>query len=200
MAKESYPAIKEIHDIWFPTDTNLLSHWFAPSPIFDASIKSTFEPLMTSAAQTPSPLDTWTATPNGTLALILLLDQFPRNIYRNSPRAYASDARAASVAVTAIAAGQDREVSLLKLFFYMPLMHDESLLGQVAALGLFEALVTRCEEGSVERVYAEKGLDSARKHLRVIERFGRFPSRNAVLGRESTGEERGFLEEHRGGF
>lgn len=105
------------------------------------------------------------------------------------------------MAVTAIAAGQDREVSLLKqLFFYMPLMHDESLLGQVAALGLFEALVTRCEEGSVERGYAEKGLESARKHLKVIERFGRFPSRNAVLGRESTGEERGFLEEHRGGF
>lgn len=105
------------------------------------------------------------------------------------------------MAVTAIAAGQDREVSLLKQpFFYIPLMHDESLLGQVAALGLFEALVTRCEEGSLEREYAEKGLESTRKHLRVIERFGRFPSRNAVLGRESTGEERVFLEENRGGF
>jgi uncharacterized protein (DUF924 family) len=198
---DSHPATKDINDFWFPPNTDLLSHWFAPNPVLDASIKSTFEPFMTSAAQNLSPLDTWTATPNGTLALLLLLDQFPRNVYRNSPRAYASDAKAASVAVTAIAAGQDREVSLLKQpFFYLPLMHDESLLAQVAALGLFEALVTRCGEGSLEREYAEKGLESTRKHLRVIERFGRFPSRNAVLGRESTGEERGFLEENRGGF
>jgi uncharacterized protein (DUF924 family) len=198
---DTHSTIKEINDFWFPPNTNLLSRWFTTNPALDANIKSTFEPLIVSAAQTPSPLDNWTATPNGTLALLLLLDQFPRNAYRNSPRAYASDAKAASVAVTAIAAGQDREVSLLKQpFFYMPLMHDESLLGQVAALGLFEALVTRCEEGSLEREYAGKGLESTRRHLRVIERFGRFPSRNGVLGRESRGEEKSFLEEHRNGF
>ena len=103
--------------------------------------------------------------------------------------------------MSAIAAGQDREVSLLKqLFFYLPLMHDESLLGQVAALGMLESLVTRCEEGSTERENAEKGLESTRRHLRVVERFGRFPSRNKVLGRESTGEERSFLEEQGLGF
>jgi uncharacterized protein (DUF924 family) len=201
MAVDSHPAIKEINDFWFPTDTDLISRWFAPNPALDASIKSTFEPLMTSAAQTPSPLDTWTIAPNGTLALLLLLDQFPRNVYRNSPRAYASDAKASSVAVKAIAAGQDREVGLLEqIFFYLPLMHDETVLGQVAALGCCEGLVTRSEEGSLERNYAEKTLESTRKHLRVIERFGRFPSRNAVLGRESTGEEMVFLEENKAGF
>jgi len=201
MAMDSHPAIKEINDFWFPPDTDLISHWFVPNPVLDASIKSTFESLMTSAAQTPSPLDTWTTTPNGTLALLILLDQFPRNVYRNSPRAYASDAKAASVAVRAIAAGQDREVSLLKQpFFYLPLIHDESLLGQVAALGMFESLVARCVGGSMEKEYAEKGLESTRKHLRVIERFGRFPSRNVALGRESTEEERSFLDEHGRGF
>lgn len=198
---DSHPAIKEINDFWFPADTDLISRWFFPNPALDAHIKSTFEPLMTSASQTPSPLDIWTATPNGTLALLLLLDQFPRNVYRNSPRAYASDAKSRDVAVRAIAAGQDREVSLIKqTFFYMPLMHDETLLGQVAALGAFEGLVARCAEGSKERHYAEKGLESAVRHLRVIERFGRFPSRNAVLGRETTGEERRFLEESKSGF
>lgn len=101
----------------------------------------------------------------------------------------------------AIAAGQDREVSLLKQpFFYLPLIHDESLLGQVAALGMFESLVARCVGGSMEKEYAEKGLESTRKHLRVIERFGRFPSRNVALGRESTEEERSFLDEHGRGF
>jgi len=198
---DSHPAIKEINDFWFPSDTDLISRWFRPNPALDATIQSTFEPLMASAAQTPSPLDAWTATPNGTLALLILLDQFPRNVYRNSPRAFASDAKARDVAVRAISAGQDRDVALLRQqFFYMPLMHDETLLGQVAGLFAIEGLVGRCEEGSVELDYAQKGLDSTVKHLRVIERFGRFPSRNGVLGRESTEEERRFLEENRAGF
>jgi uncharacterized protein (DUF924 family) len=198
---ETHHAIKEIIDFWFPPDTDLLSRWFVPNSAFDATIKSTFEPLMTSAAEEPSPLDAWTASPDGTLALLILLDQFPRNVYRNSARAYASDAKSRDIAVRAIATGQDREVSLLKQsFFYLPLMHDETLLGQVAALGAIEGLVARCGEGTMERVYAEKELESTVRHLRVVERFGRFPSRNGALGRESTEEEKAFLEENKYGF
>jgi uncharacterized protein (DUF924 family) len=188
-------AINRIQTFWFPTDgTNLPKLWFAPNPTLDATIKSHFLLPITQARS--GTFDHWTTTPQGTLALLILLDQFPRNIFRSSPDTFTSDSKALAIAVKAIAQGQDREVTPEEaLFFYLPLMHAEDLTAQVATTALLEGFVARCEVGSAEREFAQKGLESAVRHLRVIERFGRFPKRNEVLGRESTAEELRFLEE-----
>lgn len=205
MATNSTPAedphISRLLTFWFPPDQPLsdaTARWFRPNSTLDAEIKSQFHPLMTSA-QTTS-LDHWTQTPRGTLALLLLLDQFPRNCFRGSAASFATDAKALNVAVKAIAKGQDRAVEPAQaLFFYLPLMHDETLLGQVAGQALYEGLVKRCETEEL-RSFTESALGYSRSHLQLVERFGRFPGRNAALERESTEEEREFLKEHPSGY
>jgi len=131
-------------------------------------------------------LDAWSASAEGSLALILLLDQFPRNAFRDTPRMFATDAQAREVADAAIAAGQDKQVEEpLRPFFYMPFMHSETLRD-----------LDRCV-ACMEDVGGES-LRFARHHRDIVARFGRFPHRNAVLGRASTTEEERFLAE--GGF
>ena len=160
-------------------------HWFAKDQRFDARIRERFEALHHAAAR--QELDDWAENPEGSLALLLLLDQFPRNMYRGSAHAFATDPLARAVAYRAIADGHDRAVgSALRSFFYLPLEHSESMADQ-------DRSVTLCQAAGDPNLVKWTML-----HRDIIERFGRFPHRNASLGRESTPSEIEFLQS--GGF
>ncbi|GAA0746248.1 DUF924 domain-containing protein [Ideonella azotifigens] len=158
--------------------------WFSKSTSFDAEFKQRFLPAHEAALR--GYLIGWSLTAEGALALVLLLDQFPRNAFRDTPRAYETDALARETADQAIAKGFDRQVEeLLRPFFYMPFMHSEHLADQQRCVALCAGV-----DASTQR--------AAVKHRVIIARFGRFPHRNAVLGRVSTPEEITFLAD--GGF
>ena len=155
--------------------------WFAKDDAFDAEFRRRFEADHLAAARRER--DDWAATPPGALALCLLLDQFPRNCFRGTGHAFATDPLARLIARRAIAAGHDQAFEEeLRPFFYLPLQHSEDLADQRQSLALFGALTTPD---------ADKW---ARHHHDVIVRFGRFPHRNAALGRVTTPEEAAFLE------
>lgn len=159
--------------------------WFARDAGFDAAIREQFEAAHHAAARCEH--DSWRRTPDGSLALLLLLDQFPRNLFRGSAHAFATDELALSIAEEAIAAGHDQATEMpLRLFFYLPLEHAEDLGRQNRCVELVRAT------GSAEY------LKYAEVHRDIIARFGRFPHRNVVLGRTTTAEEKAFLEA--GGF
>jgi uncharacterized protein (DUF924 family) len=171
-------GIAEVLTYWWSEESR--RHWFAPTPEFDQEIRERFADRSARAAT--GELSAWEETPDGCLALCVLLDQMPRSMFRGTPRVYATDRRALEVATRAVSRGFDR--GLLpeqKQFLYLPFSHSERLADQERALALFEAA----------------GLDDARVyvrgHLAIIRRFGRFPHRNAILGRSSTPEEREFL-------
>jgi uncharacterized protein (DUF924 family) len=158
--------------------------WFRKDAEFDRLFRERF--LVAHEAAAAGLLAHWTVKADGALALLLLLDQFPRNAFRDTPRMYATDPLAREVAHAAIAAGLDRRVDpQLRQFFYLPLMHSENLQD-----------LDRCVE-----LAGPLGGESARyaeHHRDIVRRFGRFPHRNALLGRKSTPEEERFLAE--GGF
>lgn len=157
--------------------------WFRKDAAFDAAIRERFGAAIETALC--SGFADWTA-PRGTLARILLLDQFTRNSFRDTPRAFAGDALALSLAEEAIARGDDGSlIPVERWFMYMPYEHAESPSAQQRAVSLFRRL--RDQTGLVEP------LAWAERHAQVIRRFGRFPHRNAILGRESTPEEAVFL-------
>jgi uncharacterized protein (DUF924 family) len=132
--------------------------------------------------------DDWASMPEGALALVLLLDQFPRNLFRGTAAAYASDAKARAVAQGAVAAGHDGALSpVQRVFLYLPFEHSENLADQDRSCRLFAALGEHPAHAELVR-YAER-------HREIIARFGRFPHRNAILGRATTAEEAAFLEE-----
>ncbi|MBS0361355.1 MAG: DUF924 family protein [Proteobacteria bacterium] len=159
--------------------------WFKKSNAFDDAIRLKFEPVHHAAAR--GEYDSWAHTAEGALALLILLDQFPRNLYRGSAHAFATDAKARVIARTAIERGFDREVEpILRNFFYLPFEHSEDLTDQDYGL----ALTT--EAGDPDNI------KWSAIHRDIIARFGRFPHRNAAFGREPTPEELVFLEE--GGF
>ncbi|WP_309643701.1 DUF924 family protein [Phenylobacterium sp.] len=163
--------------------------WYAKNAKFDDAIALKFEPVHHAAAR--GEYDGWAASAEGALALLILLDQFPRNLFRGSPHAFATDGKARQVARTAVNAGFDRVVEPeLRQFFYMPLEHSEDLADQDEAVRLFT--LVKDETGDAE------SLKWANLHRDIIVRFGRFPHRNASLGRVSTPAELAFLEE--GGF
>lgn len=159
--------------------------WFKKDEAFDAQFKSRFEAAHEAAAR--GALDDWAADAQGALALLVLLDQYPRNAFRNSARTYATDAKAISIARSAMDAGLDKKIDdpALRAFFYLPFMHSESLADQ-------ERSVVLCEHA------APDNLRYAKHHRDIVARFGRFPHRNALLGRKTTPEEQQFLDE--GGF
>jgi len=158
--------------------------WFAKDPDFDARFRARFLALHETAAR--GELEHWLRTADGALALVLLLDQFPRNAFRGTPRMYETDAMARRVADVAIAAGHDRSVEApMQFFFYLPLGHSEQLADQERALELCRRL-------------GEPTLSHAQGHRDIVRRFGRFPHRNAILGRTPLPEEERFLAE--GGF
>lgn len=159
--------------------------WFLKDEAFDASIRERFAALHLRAAS--GELDHWADTPDGALALILLLDQFSRNLYRGSALAFAQDGRARRIARRAIEAGFDREVDpAFRTFFYLPFEHSEAIADQELCVRLSHQLGDR------------DSLHWARIHEQIIRRFGRFPHRNKALGRDTTPAEQAFLEA--GGF
>jgi uncharacterized protein (DUF924 family) len=177
-------------DFWFGPegDPERETHrdvWFRSTLEHDAQLRRLFLADYERAAA--GELAAWEAAPQSALALVLLLDQIPRNIFRDTPRAYATDAAACAVAERALAKGVDAVLpSAWRKFVYMPLHHSESLADQQRSLQLFEALPDRTGRDGTRR-YAMRYVD-------VIGRFGRFPHRNAILGRQSTPEEIAFLE------
>jgi uncharacterized protein (DUF924 family) len=156
--------------------------WFAKDPAFDRDFLAKCGELHEQAAA--GGLEVWLRAATPALALVLLLDQFPRNAFRDSPRMFATDALARTCAAAAIAAGFDTQVeAALRMFFYLPLEHSESLADQERSVQLHEAIG-----------FTQYAIE----HRDIIRRFGRFPHRNRVLGRPSTAEEQAFLEQ--GGF
>jgi uncharacterized protein (DUF924 family) len=156
--------------------------WFAKDETFDQACRDRFMPTYEAAAR--GDLNEWELTPEGALAVILLLDQFPRNMFRGQRETYKTDPVALMVADRAIERGFDHKVEPeFRRFFYLPFMHSESLRHQERSVTLNEALG---EEDSIHW---------ARHHHDIIARFGRFPHRNALLGRETTPEEEAFLQE-----
>ncbi|MFL7965236.1 Uncharacterized conserved protein, DUF924 family [Pseudomonas sp. NFIX10] len=137
-------------------------------------------------------LTDWAQRPEGWLALVLLLDQLPRMIFRDTPKAFSGDLRAQALVAQGMAAGFDRQLKpIQRVFIYLVLEHCENLAVQNEAVSRFIDLVR--EQPEAERAVFEDNLDYAERHQKIIARFGRFPHRNAVLGRESTAEEIEFL-------
>jgi len=160
--------------------------WFRKDPAFDDEIRRRFGDAV--AIALAGGFGEWCASAEGALARILLLDQFARNIFRGTPRAFAGDARALATAEDAVARGFDRELPALERWFvYLPFEHAESVEAQHRSLELFGALSKATGD--------DDPLVWARKHAEVIFRFGRYPHRNAILGRTSTPEEEAFLRE-----
>ena len=158
--------------------------WFAKDADFDRRFQAHCLPLHEAASR--GELNSWQETPDGALALVLLLDQFPRNCFRDTPRMFATDAQAHAVADAAIEAGHDRAVDPdLRVFFYLPFEHSEDPADQDRSVARTAPLAADY------RSYADL-------HREIIVRFGRFPHRNAILGRSSTPDEKRYLDE--GGF
>ncbi|KAI0023078.1 DUF924-domain-containing protein [Xylariomycetidae sp. FL0641] len=187
--------ISRLLSFWFDHPDGLIK-WFQPSPAVDAECQA-WAPLV--AAAGAGALDGWARTgggPDGTLALLLLLDQLPRNVHRGTAAAFASDGAALRVALDAVARGDDRRVPLPRqMFFYLPLMHTEALLAQVGCLGLYQGMLARAEPGTPMHELLRGALAMAQVHVDIIRRFGRFPGRNQALGRQSTQEELAFLRD-----
>jgi uncharacterized protein (DUF924 family) len=190
------PRAQAVLDVWFgapdsPEFGTERKFWWKKKRAFDAMLDAHFGSLLDEAQA--GGLRDWESTPLGTLALIVLLDQFSRNCRRNTPRAFAGDARALALAHKLVESGDERllPTPFHRAFAYMPFEHDESIESQRESVRLFTTLK------------AETGVDSmlgyAIRHAEVIERFGRFPHRNRVLGRDTSPGEEVWLAE-KGGF
>jgi uncharacterized protein (DUF924 family) len=170
----------QVLDFWFVQSRP--RQWFAKDPAFDALLRERF--LVLTRRAIASELDAWNAEPAGALALVLLLDQFPRQIWRDTAMAFAGDPQALVLSLKAVEFGwlEAEAEQARRQFWLMPLMHAEDLAVQESALPLFEQFSD------------PRTADFARRHRDVIARFGRFPHRNAALGRVSSAEELAFLQ------
>ncbi len=165
--------------------------WFIKDLERDRQIKEIFEPIYLQAKA--AELDRWREEASSCLALIIVLDQFPRNIYRGQPQAFATDAQALALARYAIAKGYDRVLlPVQRWFLYLPYEHSENLADQETAVKLFSSLK--------DNPNSQSSIAYAEGHLKIIKDFGRFPHRNQILGRESTPEEIEFLKQPGSGF
>ncbi len=173
------------------------SRWFQKNPDFDQEIKQKFEPLVDRASQ--NQLREWQEESRSSAALVVLLDQFKRNLYRESAKAFESDPLALEVSVQSIQKGYDQELSIYERYFlYMPFMHSEDREVQKESLKLFESLVassTNSQKKMFESVY-----EYAVRHKEIVDKFGRYPHRNSWIGRESTSEEIEFLKKKGSSF
>ncbi|MFD0914962.1 DUF924 family protein [Pseudahrensia aquimaris] len=182
MSQTSHSAPKDILDFWEQAGPKT---WWTKNDIFDAEIKERFSE--THKAASDGLLDHWDAEPKSALALILLLDQFTRNLNRNSPLAFSQDAKGLTLAKRMIERGDDEKLDFpLRQFAYLPLMHSEILADQNQCVAI------------CQKLDLPKNLEAAVEHREIIEQFGRFPHRNSVLGRKTTPEEQAFLDN--GGF
>ena len=174
-----------ILDFWFNPETQ--PHWFAKSDAFDQQLHNLFTEVLEQARQ--AELWTWRKNAEGRLAEIVVLDQFSRNIFRDSPTSFAQDPMALAWSQEVISLGLDKNLRPeQRSFLYMPFMHSESKLIHEQALKLFEELANPIN------------LEFEKKHKVIIDRFGRYPHRNAILGRESTAEEVEFLKQPNSSF
>lgn len=172
-------GVAAILDFWFSEAVQ--SHWFNATPEFDARLRDTYEETWEAARQ--GQLKDWEATPEGALALVIVLDQFPLNMFRGRAESFSTEALARQVAERAIARDFDKSLSAQQKFMlYLPYMHSESLDDQARSVALFEAA------GLTD------SLKWARHHHDIVRRFGRFPHRNAILGRTSRPEEVSWLD------
>lgn len=191
------PAPDAVLEFWFGPDRNDLpsvdaqhERWFRPDPALDRAIRQRFTDLVWRART--GALEAWTLRPESRLALILVLDQFTRQIYRGSTRAFENDTRALGYAIEGIDSGADRVLNLFeRAFFYLPLAHSELLEDQDRAVAAFERLVG--DTSPLWQARARSFLAHARAHRDIVRRFGRFPHRNAILGRRSSPAERAYL-------
>ncbi|MDU4030779.1 DUF924 family protein [Acinetobacter sp.] len=171
---------QEILDFWFNPEHQSL--WFSKSDTFDQKIRQNFSKVHAQAVQ--AELWSWRKTADGRLAEIIVLDQFSRNLYRDQPLAFAQDGLALALAQEAISLNLDAQLNPeQRSFLYMPFMHSESKMMHKFALKLFQ------------RLGNPVNLDYEKRHKKIIERFGRYPHRNKILGRESTPEELEFLDQ-----
>jgi len=192
-------GIEDILGLWFgnpPTDENEVAHrmsrWFGGDREMDAELGRRFGAVMTAAGT--SQLDDWGKSARGRLALILLLDQVPRNTHRGQPTAYAQDTLALSWTLDGLAHGMDLDLEPLeRMFFYMPMQHSESLDIQERSVEVFAKLACSDAPNFLRKCLLDTAK-FARQHQDIIVRFGRFPHRNSVLGRESTADERDYLK------
>ncbi|MDP1584568.1 MAG: DUF924 family protein [Bradyrhizobium sp.] len=175
------PSAAEVVEFWRQAGASM---WFAKDADFDRRFRENFLEAHEAAAR--GDLDNWMTTPEGALALLVLLDQFPRNAFRGTPRMYATDAAARRIAAAAVDAGHDRQMPRdLRTFFYLPFAHSEYLADQDRSVALCGPL------GPPDSAHSER-------HRDIVKRFGRFPHRNPILGRKMTAEEQEFLDQ--GGY
>jgi uncharacterized protein (DUF924 family) len=180
--------VDEVLDFWFGREDEpgygaFREAWFTKDPEFDKLVRDRFETLYEAAAA--GELDDWKEEARSCLALVILLDQFPRNMFRGEPRSYATDHKALAATEFAVDHAIDRELpEFQRTFLYMPFMHSENLEYQRRSVELFRGLGNSDPQDSA---------DYAVRHMQIIERFGRFPHRNEVLGRRTTPEEAEFL-------
>lgn len=198
-AVDTTEHIESVIDFWFGVcgpdgaiDPGKRKMWFKSGSRHDAEIRERFGTLHEQAGR--GDLDGWATTARGRLALIVVLDQFSRHIHRGAAQAFACDPAAQMLTRTGIERGVDRELApVQRSFFYLPLEHAEDRALQALAVKCYEQLAQEVAE--IWRGDYESFLDYARRHRAVIERFGRFPHRNALLGRPSTAEELDFLQQ-----
>lgn len=189
--ESSVSPAESVLDFWFASKSGSKADtfrpcWFYPTPEFDRLCTERFLNTYEDAAN--GRLKDWGNEPRSCLALVLLFDQFPRNMFRGTARAFATDAKALELSRNAIASGFDLELSpLMRMFLYLPFQHSENLDDQLESVRLSRAVVTENPD------HAEI-LEEAKQHLEVIRRFGRFPTRNHALGRKSTQAEIDFLK------
>ncbi|KAI1159735.1 DUF924-domain-containing protein [Nemania serpens] len=186
------PAVKRIVAFWFNRKP---IEWIIAPKGLDEQLKSEFGDFVLKARR--NELDNWGTEPESSLALVVLLDQFSRNLFRGSAEAFSADAKAWSTATKSVARDFDKQVTVIQASaFYMPLLQQETLISVIAARGLFEGLKPRCAS-TEEHDWVDMGIAASKRHLLQLERFGRYPTRNALLGRANTEAEEEFLKEHK---
>lgn len=195
-ARSTAPFINHVLDFWFgPTDGDhygeMREAWFKKDPAFDGDIRQNF--LDDHRRAGAGELDHLAATAEGALALIIVLDQFSRNMFRETPGMYAADPKALTMARDAMDRGIDQQlIPVQRVFIYLPFEHSEVLADQQISVELFGALPAIPNR--------DEGIKAALRHHEIIKRFGRFPHRNHILGRETTPEETEFLKEPHSSF
>ena len=174
---------KDILDFWFTDE--MRAKWFASTPPLDATIRDQYEHVWEAAMR--GELGDWLGSADGCLAVVIILDQLPLNMFRGTTKSFSSEAKSREIALHAIDAGYDKQIDPTRLaFLYMPFMHSENLTDQDLSVQLFTA------------AGLENNRRFAQHHREIVRRFGRFPHRNAILGRVSTAQELAYLDSKEG--